>query len=88
MIVDALSFSDIPLQEPDQGTARAEVSGQGGTGDTHQFLRNRVRIVSNHHPAARPGDPVEIGDSTFDIHPAAIRADGPPPVVDAGDSYR
>lgn len=92
MIVDALSFSDIPLQEPDEGAARPEVCGQGGTGDAHQFFRNHIGIVSNDNPAARPSDPLEIANRTLDMHPAAIAthslADRSAPVVDTGDSYR
>jgi hypothetical protein len=92
VIVDAFAFIGIPLQESDECTAGAQMCGQGGTRDTHRLFRNSIGIVSNDNPAACPGDPVEIGNSTFDIQPAAIwangLADGFPPVVDSGDSYR
>lgn len=90
VIIDSFPSPAVPFQEADDGTAPAKVGGQLGSGDADEFLGHGVGIISNHHAAMLPHDPVQIWDSSFHVLTATVRADrfanGAAPIVDAGES--
>ena len=63
MVVDALTFGDVPFQEADQGAATAQVRGQFRAGDAHGVFGDGIGVVSDHNSATCPDDPVQIRES-------------------------
>jgi hypothetical protein len=53
---------------------------------------HRSGVIGGHDSTPRPDDPIEIGERSLYVHPAAIGAnrstDRSPPVLDAGYSQR
>ena len=75
MVIDSFALGDVPFQEAGQSATAAQVRSELRAGSAHQIFGDCIGIVGNHNPATFPFNPVQIGNCSLHVQPAAVRSD-------------